>query len=53
MSEPQPLVSRLNEAVYGKLPNLAAATALWFGFPHLLDYLISASLFGSTGSLHT
>lgn len=25
---------------------LAAATALWFGFAHLLDYLIWASLFG-------
>src|SRR5689334_8838944 len=24
---------------------LAAATALWFGFDHLLDYLIYASLF--------
>ncbi|MBX3553534.1 MAG: prepilin peptidase [Pseudolabrys sp.] len=30
---------------------LAAATALWFGFPHLLDYLISASLFGGTLTL--
>ena len=25
---------------------LAAATALWFGFNHLLDYLVYASLFG-------
>lgn len=25
---------------------LAAATALWFGFGHLLDYLICASIFG-------
>jgi prepilin peptidase CpaA len=25
---------------------LAAATALWFGFSHLLDYLLIASLFG-------
>lgn len=25
---------------------LAAATGLWFGFDHLLDYLIYASLFG-------
>ncbi len=25
---------------------LVAATALWFGFAHLLDYLIYASLFG-------
>jgi prepilin peptidase CpaA len=25
---------------------LAAATALWFGFDHLLPYLINASLFG-------
>src|SRR3979409_1731674 len=25
---------------------LAAATALWFGFGHLLDYLLYASLFG-------
>jgi len=25
---------------------LAAATALWFGFDHLLDYLVYASLFG-------
>ena len=25
---------------------LAAATALWFGFAHLLDYLLYASIFG-------
>ena len=25
---------------------LAAAAALWFGFDHLLDYLVYASLFG-------
>ena len=25
---------------------LAAATALWFGWPHLFDYLVSASLLG-------
>jgi prepilin peptidase CpaA len=25
---------------------LAAVTALWFGFDHLLDYLLTASLFG-------
>src|SRR5438477_4584084 len=25
---------------------LAAASALWFGFDHLLDYLVYASLFG-------
>jgi prepilin peptidase CpaA len=25
---------------------LAAATALWFGFDHLFDYLLYASLFG-------
>jgi prepilin peptidase CpaA len=25
---------------------LAAATALWFGFEHLMDYMIYASLFG-------
>ena len=30
----------------GAMPKLAAATALWFGFDHLLDYLIYASLFG-------
>jgi prepilin peptidase CpaA len=30
---------------------LAAATALWFGFDHLLDYLIYASLFGGALSL--
>jgi prepilin peptidase CpaA len=30
---------------------LAAATALWFGFDHLLDYLVYASLFGGALSL--
>jgi prepilin peptidase CpaA len=30
---------------------LAAATALWFGFPHLLDYLIYASLLGGALTL--
>jgi prepilin peptidase CpaA len=30
---------------------LAAATALWLGFDHLLDYLIYASLFGGALSL--
>ena len=30
---------------------LAAATALWFGFGHLLDYLIYASLFGGALTL--
>ncbi len=30
---------------------LAAATALWFGFDHLLDYLLYASLFGGVLSL--
>jgi prepilin peptidase CpaA len=30
---------------------LAAATALWFGFAHLLDYLLYASLFGGALSL--
>ena len=30
---------------------LAAATALWFGFDHLLDYLIYASLFGGVLTL--
>jgi len=30
---------------------LAAATALWFGFDHLLDYLIYASLFGGALTL--
>jgi prepilin peptidase CpaA len=30
---------------------LAAATALWFGFDHLLDYLIYASMFGGVLSL--
>lgn len=30
---------------------LAAATALWFGFTHLLDYLIYASLFGGALTL--
>lgn len=30
---------------------LAAATALWFGFEHLLDYMISASLLGGVLTL--
>lgn len=30
---------------------LAAATALWFGFDHLLDYLVYASLFGGVLTL--
>jgi prepilin peptidase CpaA len=30
---------------------LAAATALWFGFDHLLDYLMYASLFGGALTL--
>jgi len=30
---------------------LAAATALWFGFGHLLDYLVYASLFGGVLAL--
>ena len=30
---------------------LAAATALWFGFDYLLDYLIYASLFGGVLTL--
>jgi prepilin peptidase CpaA len=30
---------------------LAAATALWFGFDHLFDYLIYASLFGGVLTL--
>jgi prepilin peptidase CpaA len=30
---------------------LAAATALWFGFDHLLDYFIYASLFGGALTL--
>jgi prepilin peptidase CpaA len=30
---------------------LAAATALWFGFAHLLDYLVYASLFGGVLTL--
>ncbi len=30
---------------------LAAATALWFGFGHLMDYLIYASLFGGALTL--
>lgn len=30
---------------------LAAATVLWFGFDHLLDYLIYASLFGGALTL--
>ena len=30
---------------------LAAATALWFGFAHLLDYLIYASIFGGALTL--
>lgn len=30
---------------------LAAATALWFGFDHLMNYLIYASLFGGALSL--
>jgi prepilin peptidase CpaA len=31
--------------------NLAAATALWFGFDFLLDYLVYASLFGGALTL--
>ena len=30
---------------------LAAATALWFGFDHLLDYVVYASLFGGALTL--
>jgi len=30
---------------------LAAATALWFGWPHLLDYLLYASLLGGVLTL--
>ena len=30
---------------------LAAATALWFGFDHLLNYLLYASLFGGALTL--
>ena len=30
---------------------LAAATALWFGFDFLLDYLVYASLFGGVLTL--
>lgn len=30
---------------------LAAATALWFGFAHLLDYLLYASIFGGVMTL--
>src|SRR6187549_795529 len=30
---------------------LAAATALWFGFDHLLEYLVYASLFGGALTL--
>jgi prepilin peptidase CpaA len=30
---------------------LAAATALWFGFGHLLDYLLYASIFGGVLTL--
>jgi prepilin peptidase CpaA len=30
---------------------LAAATALWFGFEHLLDYMIYAALFGGVLTL--
>src|SRR5262245_59008594 len=30
---------------------LAAATALWFGFDHLLDYMVYASLFGGALTL--
>lgn len=30
---------------------LAAATALWFGFDHLLDYFVYASLFGGALTL--
>jgi prepilin peptidase CpaA len=30
---------------------LAAATALWFGFDHLLDYLLYASIFGGALTL--
>lgn len=30
---------------------LAAATALWLGFPHLMEYLVYASLFGGALTL--
>jgi len=30
---------------------LAAATALWLGFPHLIEYLLIASLFGGAMTL--
>lgn len=30
---------------------LAAATALWFGFPHLIEYLFFASIFGGVMTL--
>ena len=30
---------------------IAAAAALWFGFPHLMDYLVYASLFGGVLTL--
>jgi prepilin peptidase CpaA len=30
---------------------LAAATVLWFGFPHLLDYLLYAAIFGGAMTL--
>ena len=30
---------------------VAAAAALWFGFPHLMDYLLYASLFGGALTL--
>jgi prepilin peptidase CpaA len=30
---------------------LAAATALWLGFPHLMEYLLAASIFGGVLTL--
>jgi prepilin peptidase CpaA len=30
---------------------LAAATALWLGFPHLIEYLLAASIFGGVLTL--
>ena len=37
--------------IVGGDAKLAAATALWFGFDYLLDYLIYASLFGGVLTL--
>jgi prepilin peptidase CpaA len=43
--------SDLTSHIGGGDAKLAAATALWLGFTHLLDYLVYASLFGGALTL--